>query len=53
MLNTRHLELVIGLEPEPVEVPVLMDARAWKMTADMQLGMRLRNRHFVFDNIVV
>lgn len=53
MINTNHLELVVSLNESPQEVDVLQDVRAWKMTGDLQLGMRLRNRHFVFDNVAV
>ncbi len=53
MINAKHMLLRVFLDKSAEEVGVLQDARAWKLTGFAQLGMRLRNRHFVFDNLAV
>lgn len=55
MLNARpnHFELLFQLDNSPMEVPLLQDARAWKVTGFAQLGCGSRIDNFVFDNLVV
>lgn len=55
MVNARenHFEFMYQLDNDPQEVPILQDARAWKITGFAQLGCGSRIDHFVFDNLVI
>ena len=52
-IKPNHFELWFGIDNDPKEVPVLLDARAWKVTGFAQLGCASRIDNFVFDNLVV